>query len=106
MDERTRVSIIFMAGFPVAFLALLFATLGRKSRGFKWLCLFVALCGLIYEAGCLEFIAGIGADPSGTKEVNDFLGSTFLVAAIWTAIILVTSPAEKPKRQDKESDVE
>lgn len=94
-----------MAGFPVAFLALLFATLGRKSRIFKWLCLFVALCGLIYEAGCLEMIAGLGTASSDAKETNHILGVAFVVAGIWTIIILVASPTEEPKRQDKKSDI-
>jgi hypothetical protein len=105
MDEKLVIYFWFFGGFVVAFVCLLIATIlavfARSLRILKWFCLVLAFCGLIYEGGCFAAASDFGRATGGGGDdgtLSNIIGVVFLIAIVWSVVILSLSLAGKGKQ--------
>jgi hypothetical protein len=105
MDEKLVLWFWFFGGFVVAFFCLLIATFlaafAQSLRILKWFCLTAAFCGLIYEGGCFAVASDIGRATGGGGDdgtLRNIVGIAFLIAIVWSVVILLLSSAGKDKQ--------
>ena len=107
MNESVAIYVLNYGGLFVAFFCLLFATINRKARIFRWLCFIGAFLALIFEGGCLEVLGGIGTATGGSDvgaaKMMVPVELAFFIALTWCLLLICLMPIKKDENnlQDK-----
>jgi hypothetical protein len=82
--------VILHAGFAIALVALIFASLVRNSRPGRRLLLLLAFLALTIQSGCWYIVAGTGSAWGGTPDNYWHILPiiAFIIAVIWATILL------------------